>query len=180
MELSWGNKWISRDTESGGLVFDQISYVIDTLKEIKKNPETPNLRRMVVTAWHPGNAAESRLPPCHYTFCLNVTENKLNCHLTQRSADIALGVPFNIACYSLLTFLLAKETGFEPGEFAHTLVDAHVYVDHIEGLKEQLKRKPAQRPVLKIADKPMLDMSFDDIELEGYNPMPFIKFPVAI
>ena len=177
---NWGKKWISRDKASGQLVFDQIQYVIDTLKEIKVNPETPNLRRMIVTAWHPGNAAESRLPPCHYTFCLNVTGNKLNCHLTQRSADIALGVPFNIACYSLLTFLLAKETGFEPGEFAHTLIDAHIYVDQIDGLKTQLKRKPGKRPELIIADKPMLEMDFDDIKLKGYDPQPFIKFPVAV
>ena len=177
---NWGTKWISRDRESGGLVFDQIQYIIDTLKEIKVNPETPNLRRMIVSAWHPGNAAESKLPPCHYTFCFNVTGNRLNCHLTQRSADIALGVPFNIACYSLLTCLLAKETGFEVGEFAHTLIDAHVYVDHIDGLKTQLKRTPTERPRLLIADKPMLEMDFNDIKLEGYNPQPFIKFPVAV
>ncbi|MDC7124388.1 MAG: thymidylate synthase [Spirochaetales bacterium] len=177
---NWGTKWISRDKASGGLVFDQIQYIIDTLKEIKINPETSNLRRMIVSAWHPGNAAESKLPPCHYTFCFNVTGNKLNCHLTQRSADIALGVPFNIACYSLLTFLLAKETGFEAGEFAHTLIDAHIYVDHIEGLKTQLERKPGKRPDLIIADKPMLEMTFDDIKIENYNPQPVIKFPVAV
>jgi thymidylate synthase len=177
---NWGTKWISRDEASGGLVFDQISYIIDTLKEIKINPETPNLRRMIVSAWHPGNAAESKLPPCHYTFCFNVTGNKLNCHLTQRSADIALGVPFNIACYSLLTILLAKETGFEPGEFAHTLVDAHIYSDHIDGLREQLKRSPGERPELLIADKPLLDLCFEDIKLQGYNPQPVIRFPVAV
>ena len=177
---NWGTRWISTDPETGSPVFDQISYIIDTLKEIRVNPETPNLRRMIVSAWHPGNAAESRLPPCHYTFCFNVTGNRLNCHLTQRSADIALGVPFNIACYSLLTILLAKETGYEPGEFAHTLVDAHIYVDHIEGLKEQLKRKPGKRPRLNIADKPLMEMTFGDIELVDYNPMPFIKFPVAV
>ena len=138
------------------------------------------MRRLVVTAWHPGNAAESLLPPCHYSFCFNVTGGKLNCHLTQRSADIALGVPFNLACYSLLTMMLAKETGFEAGEFAHTLVDAHIYENHIDAIKTQLERKPGKLPSLEIADKPFFDLTFDDIKLKDYNPQPFIKFEVAV
>ena len=101
---NWGTKWVKEDS-NGGKTFDQIQYVIDTLKEIKQNPTTQRLRRMVVVAWHPANAAESKLPPCHYTFCFNVIGDKLNCHLTQRSGDIALGIPFNLACYSLLTMV---------------------------------------------------------------------------
>lgn len=176
----WGKKWITEDPVTGMKTFDQIRYIIDSLKEIKRNPEAASLRRLVVTAWHPANAAESKLPPCHYTFCFNVSGNKLNCHLTQRSADIALGVPFNIACYSLLTMMIAKETGFEPGEFAHTLIDAHIYENHIEGLKMQLKRKPGKLPLVKIADKPFDRLGFDDIELIGYDPQSFIKFEVAV
>lgn len=176
----WGNKWIYVDKETGQKVFDQIQYVIDTLKEIKENPTTPRLRRMVVTAWHPGNAAESKLPPCHYTFCFNVIGDKLNCHLTQRSGDIALGIPFNLSCYSLLTMMIAKETGYNIGEFAHTIIDAHIYENHIEGLKEQLKREPRALPTIKIADKPINELKFEDITLENYNPHPQIKFEVAV
>jgi thymidylate synthase len=176
----WGSKWVFKDPENGAMVFDQIQYVIDTLKEIKSNPLTPNLRRMVVSAWHPGNAAESRLPPCHYTFCFNVLGNKLNCHLTQRSCDIALGVPFNLACYSLLTLMLAKETGFEPGEFAHTLIDAHIYENHVEGLKEQLERSSRTLPKIEIANKPFNELRFEDIALKNYDPHPPIKFPVSV
>lgn len=109
-----------------------------------------------------------------------MTGNKLNCHLTQRSADIALGVPFNIACYSLMTLLFAREAGLEPGEFAHTLVDAHIYVDHIEGLQEQLTRTPYPLPTVKIADKPFDKLGFEDIVLENYQCHPLIKFPVAV
>ena len=177
---NWGDKWVSRDPETGEKVFDQIKYIVDSLHELKKNPESPALRRLVVSAWHPGNAAESLLPPCHYSFCFNVTGGKLNCHLTQRSADIALGVPFNLACYSLLTMMLAKETGFQPGEFAHTLIDAHIYENHIDAIKTQLERTPGKLPSLEIADKPFFDLSFDDIKLKDYNPQPFIKFDVAV
>ena len=176
----WATKWVTTDPVTGQKTFDQIQYVIDSLKEIKKNPESPALRRLVVSAWHPANAAESLLPPCHYSFCFNVTGGKLNCHLTQRSADIALGVPFNIACYALLTMMLAKETGFEVGEFAHTLIDAHIYENHIDGLKEQLTRTPGKLPTVKIADKPFNELTPDDIELIGYEPQGFIKFGVAV
>ena len=177
---NWGSKWISTDPETGEKVFDQIKYIIDSLHEIKKNPDSPSLRRLVVTAWHPANAAESRLPPCHYSFCFNVTNGRLNCHLTQRSADIALGVPFNLACYSLLTMMIAKEAGLIPGEFAHTLVDAHIYENHIEAIKMQLERKPGKLPEIEIADKPFFDLTFDDISLKNYNPQPVIKFKVAV
>ena len=135
---------------------------------------------MIVVAWNPGNATISKLPPCHYTFAFNVLGNKLNCHLTQRSGDIALGIPFNLACYSLLTMMLAKECGYEVGEFSHTIIDAHIYENHIEGLKEQLTRKPLKLPKIKIADKPFNELTFDDIKLEDYESYPLIKFEVAV
>jgi thymidylate synthase len=176
---NWGDKWTTVE-ENGQKTFDQIQYVIDTLREIKKNPNTSAQRRMVVSAWHPANAAESKLPPCHYSFCFSVKAGKLNCHLTQRSGDIALGIPFNLACYSLLTMMIAKETGYELGEFAHTIIDAHIYENHVEGLKEQLKREPKALPNLEIADKPFHELSFEDIKLTDYNPDPAIKFEVAV
>ena len=176
----WGDKWTTTDRETGEKVFDQIEFVLDTLKEIKTNPTTRNLRRMVVSAWHPGNAAESKLPPCHYTFCFSVKAGKLNCHLTQRSGDIALGIPFNLACYALLTHMLAKEAGYEVGEFAHTIVDAHIYENHIDGLKKQILREPRPLPVLRLADKPFDALGFEDISFEGYDPHPGIKFEVAV
>lgn len=176
----WGTKWVHTDKETGQKVFDQIQYVIDTLRELKHNPTSRNLRRMVVVAWHPGNAAESKLPPCHYTFCFNVLGNKLNCHLTQRSGDIALGIPFNLACYSLLTLIMANECGYEPGEFAHTIIDAHVYENHIDGLREQLTRTPKTLPTITIAKKSIWDLKFEDFTLENYNPDPLIKFEVAV
>lgn len=177
---NWIAKWTYMDPATGTPVFDQIRYIIDTLKEIRINPETANLRRLVVSAWHPGNAAESKLPPCHYTFCFNVSAGKLNCHLTQRSGDIALGIPFNLACYSLLTMMLAKECGFEPGEFAHTIVDAHVYVNHIDGLKEQMTRTPLALPKMAIADKAFFDLEFDDFKLRDYTSAGKISFEVAV
>ncbi|WP_254768115.1 thymidylate synthase [Salinilacihabitans rarus] len=120
---SWpdaGHRWVTEEAD-GRQTFDQLRYVIDTLSD------APNSRRLVVDAWHPANAAVSTLPPCHYTFVFNVQGDRLNCHLTQRSGDVALGIPFNIAAYALLTKVVAQQTGFEPGAFAHTVVDAHVY-----------------------------------------------------
>jgi thymidylate synthase len=119
---SWpdeSHRWVTE--EDGRRTFDQLQYIVDTLSE------SPNSRRLVVNAWHPANAAVSTLPPCHYSFVFNVQGDRLNCHLTQRSGDVALGVPFNIAAYALLTKVVARQTGFEPGTFAHTVVDAHVY-----------------------------------------------------
>jgi len=163
---------------------DQIQYVIDTLKT------NPYSRRLIVSAWEPGNAIRSKLPPCHYTFAFNVNDGKLNCHLSQRSGDIALGIPFNLAAYSLLTQIIARETGFEPGYFAHTIIDAHIYVadkgspmeryDHLEGLKEQLKRDPLPLPQLKIANKPINELKFEDFELIGYQSHERIRFEVAV
>lgn len=163
---------------------DQIKYVID---EINRNP---NSRRLVVSAWEPGNATSSKLPPCHYSFVFNVNSGKLNCHLTQRSGDLALGIPFNLAAYSLLTQVIAQQVGLELGEFAHTIVDAHIYIgekgtenekyDHLEGLKEQLTREPLPLPQLKITNKPIDDLKFEDFELVNYQYHDKIKFEVAV
>ncbi|RKY92321.1 MAG: thymidylate synthase [Ignavibacteriae bacterium] len=163
---------------------DQIQYVID---EIKRNPSS---RRLVVTAWEPGNATTSKLPPCHYSFVFNVNNGKLNCHLTQRSGDIALGIPFNLAAYSLLTKVIAQQVGLEAGEFAHTIIDAHIYVaaegsetenyDHLVGLKEQLTREPLALPRLRIKDKPLDELQFEDFELINYRHHDKITFEVAV
>jgi thymidylate synthase len=170
-------EWVVREV-------DQIQYIIN---ELKRNPYS---RRLVVTAWEPGNATASKLPPCHYTFAFNVTNGKLNCHLTQRSGDIALGIPFNLAAYSLLTQIIAQEVNLEPGYFAHTVIDAHIYVadkntpyekyDHTEGLREQLKRTPLPLPKLKIARKPIDELTFEDFELIDYHPYEKIRFEVAV
>ena len=153
---------------------DQIGRIIEILKT------DPNSRRMVVTAWEPGNALNSKLPPCHYTFAFNVQDNKLNCHLTQRSGDIAIGIPFNLACYCLLTQILAQETGLNLGFFSHTIVDAHIYVNHVDGLREQLKRAPKPLPRVEIARKPIDTLQFDDFTLIGYDCYEPIKFEVAV
>ncbi len=172
--------------DDGTLTFDQLGYVVDTLRT------NPMSRRMVVTAWHPANAAVSLLPPCHYTFCFNVSPAEdggldyLNCHLSQRSADLALGVPFNLACYALLTDALAQLTGLRPGRFAHTLIDAHIYENHVDGLREQLTREPLPAPTLHVAKHPdgrpkdLDELGFDDFTLEGYEHRDAIRFPVAV
>jgi thymidylate synthase len=163
---------------------DQIKYIIEELKS------KPYSRRLVVTAWEPGNAIKSKLPPCHYSFAFNVNDGRLNCHLTQRSGDIALGIPFNLAAYSILTQIIAQEVGLDLGFFAHTIIDAHIYVaekgsplekyDHLEGLKEQLKREPLPLPKLKIAKKPIDELRFEDFELINYQYYEKIKFEVAV
>jgi len=176
-EKNKDGQWIVREV-------DQIKYVIE---EIARNP---NSRRLVVNAWEPGNATKSKLPPCHYSFVFNVTDKKLNCHLTQRSGDIALGIPFNLAAYSILTQIIAQQTGLGVGQFAHTIVDAHIYVgdkgtemekyDHLEGLKEQIKREPLPLPQLKIVNKPIDELVFEDFELLNYQHHEKIKFEVAV
>lgn len=163
---------------------DQIRYVID---EIRRNP---NSRRLVVTAWEPGNAIASRLPPCHYTFAFQVQDGRLNCHLNQRSGDIALGIPFNLAAYSTLTTMIAQEVGLRPGVFSHFIVDAHIYTrsedgsnaeyDHVPGLREQLAREPRPLPRLVVAQKPLDELRFEDFRVEGYDPHPKIDFKVAV
>ncbi|MDZ7692981.1 MAG: thymidylate synthase [Balneolaceae bacterium] len=154
--------------------FDQVERAIDMLKN------NPNSRRIVVSAWHPGLLHKMALPPCHLMYIFNVSDGKLNCHLTQRSGDIALGIPFNLACYATLTMAIANEVGLEYGTFAHTIVDAHIYENHIEGLKEQLTREPRELPRLEIADKPVDELTFEDFTLHDYDPHPSIKFEVAV
>lgn len=180
-----GETWVGpehphvRREADGSLSFDQLGYVIE---ELRRNPFS---RRLVVSAWHPANAAASRLPPCHFAWVLSVEEaedgrRRLNCHLTQRSADLALGVPFNLACYALLTQAIAQEVGLEPGVFAHTLIDCHVYVNHVEGLEEQLARAPFPAPRLEIAPGPLDALAFEDVRLLGYRHHEAIRFPVAV
>lgn len=179
---AWAAKepWVKKDSESGGLVFDQLAYLVDSIKEVVRDPAHPSARRLLVTAWHPANAAVSKLPPCHYTFCFYVDKERLSVHLTQRSADIAIGVPFNLACYSLLTMMLAQECGLLPGEFAHSIVDAHIYRNQIDGVKQQLTREPLPLPRINIADKPFFALTADDIELVNYRCHPPINFAVAV
>jgi thymidylate synthase len=169
----YGKQW--RDWESkDGRHIDQIQNVID---QIKTNP---NSRRLIVNAWNVGEIDKMALPPCHMFFQFYVVKGRLDCQLYQRSADIALGVPFNIASYAALMMMVAQECGLEPGIFTHTMGDAHIYLNHIEGLKEQLTRIPKKLPTLKIAKKPFWDLKFEDFELVGYEHDPFIKFEVAV
>jgi thymidylate synthase len=182
LDTAYGRYWrrfpsAQRDPATGAYVvteIDQIGKVVELLKT------DPTSRRMVVTAWEPGNAFGSRLPPCHYTFVFNVEGHRLNCHLSQRSGDIAIGIPFNLAAYSLLTCILAREATLEPGIFAHTIVDAHVYVNHVEGLREQLQRSPRTLPRLEIAPRGLDELRFEDFRIVDYDPHPAIKFAVAV
>ncbi|QGA80063.1 thymidylate synthase [Candidatus Nanohalobium constans] len=153
-------KWVTEE-EDGRLVFDQIKYAIDTLNG--DNPDrSPNSRRLVINAWHPSNADVSGLPPCHFTFVMNVQNGKLNTHLTQRSGDTALGIPFNIACYSLITKVIAQQTGFESGSFSHTIVDSHIYCgkgergewyrENLKELKSKMREAETNEDYLEIKD----------------------------
>lgn len=182
LETAYGRYWrrfpsAQIDPATGQYVVKEIDQVGEIIKILRTNPHS---RRMVISAWEPGNALFSKLPPCHYTYVFNVQGDRLNCHLTQRSGDIALGIPFNIAAYSLLTMAIAQETGFKPGAFSHTIVDAHIYVNHIDGLKLQLQRTPKPLPQLRIASKPLSELEFDDFELLHYVSDEPIKFEVAV
>ena len=167
----WRN-WPAPD----GRVIDQISMVIDT---IRKNPDS---RRLLVTAWNPADVEKMALPPCHCLFQFYVAGGKLSCQLYQRSADVFLGVPFNIASYALLTLMVAQVTGLEPGEFVHTTGDTHLYKNHFEQVALQLSREPRPLPVMKLNPdvKSIFDFKYEDFTLEGYNPWPAIKAPVAV
>ncbi|MBF0523342.1 MAG: thymidylate synthase [Candidatus Omnitrophica bacterium] len=153
---------------------DQITNAIET---IKKNP---NSRRIIVSAWNVADIERMALPPCHAFFHFYVIKGRLDCQLYQRSADVALGVPFNIASYALLLSMVAKECHLTPGILVHTLGDTHIYLNHIDGVKTQLERKPKPLPTLKLQDKKVLEMTFNDIKIENYQFDPFIKFPIAV
>lgn len=174
-----GSAWVPGQEKQPkeGWVYDETDQVARAIEMLKTNP---NSRRIVVNTWHPGLLDEMGLPPCHLMYIFNVSNGRLNCHLTQRSGDIALGIPFNLACYAALTMAVAQEVGLEPGVFAHTIVDAHIYVNHVDGLREQLTREPKPLPTLEIANKPVDELSFEDFTLKGYDPHPLIRFEVAV
>ncbi|EBH4248105.1 thymidylate synthase [Listeria monocytogenes] len=171
----YGKQWREWKTSQG----ETIDQLADLIEMIKTNP---NSRRLIVSAWNPEDIPNMALPPCHSLFQFYVADGKLSCQLYQRSADIFLGVPFNIASYALLTHLIAREVGLEVGEFIHTMGDAHLYNNHMEQVKEQLSRTPHKLPKLMLSDKPATIFDFDvtDISLDGYNPDPAIKAPISV
>jgi thymidylate synthase len=169
---NWGGAGIDQQGTEKGI--DQLGAAV---AQIKTNPSS---RRIIVSAWNVADIERMALPPCHLLFQFYVSGRRLDCQLYQRSADMALGVPFNIASYALLTTLIAGECDLQPGFFIHTLGDAHIYCNHIEGLKRQLGREPYPLPRLRVAKKPLDEIDFDDIELIDYRHHPFIKFEVAV
>ena len=171
----YGKQWRSWAATDGRII-DQISEVIE---QIKRNPDS---RRLIVSAWNVGELDQMALAPCHVLFQFYVSEGKLSCQLYQRSADIFLGVPFNIASYALLTLMMAQVCGLKPGDFVHTFGDAHLYTNHLEQAELQLSREPRSLPVMHINPdvKNIFDFKFEDFTLEGYDPHPAIKAAVAV
>ena len=171
----YGAQWRSWPTQDGSSI-DQISEVIN---QIKANPDS---RRLIVSAWNVSQIDSMALPPCHAMFQFYVADGKLSCQLYQRSADIFLGVPFNIASYALLVLMIAKVTGLKPGEFVHTLGDAHLYLNHLDQVDEQLKRQPFPLPKMSITKdiKNVLDIEYEDFSLEDYESHPHISAPIAV
>ncbi len=171
----YGYQWRSWPAPDGRHI-DQIAQVV---KEIQHNPDS---RRLIVSAWNVGDLHAMALPACHVLFQFYVSDDRLSCQLYQRSADVFLGVPFNIASYSLLTMMMAQGTGLAPGEFIHTLGDAHLYNNHLEQARLQLTREPRRLPTLKIspAAQSLFDFTFEDFALEGYRPHPHIPAKVAV
>lgn len=171
----YGHQWRSWPTSEGNEI-DQISNLIT---QIKKNPDS---RRLIVSAWNVGEINKMKLPPCHCFFQFYVADGRLSCQLYQRSADIFLGVPFNIASYALLTQMIAHVCDLKYGEFIHTLGDAHIYINHIDQVNEQLSRKPKKLPKIKInpSVKNIFNFKYEDFSLEEYDPYPLIKAPVAV
>jgi thymidylate synthase len=171
----YGKQWRSWAKPDGGSV-DQLRWVLD---EIKRNPDS---RRLVLSAWNPAELDQMALAPCHCLFQFYVADGRLSCQLYQRSADIFLGVPFNIASYALLTQMVAQVSGLEPGDFVQTFGDAHLYSNHIEQTELLLSRAPRALPVLKLNSdvRSLFDFTFDDIVIEGYDPHPAISAPVAV
>ena len=170
----YGYQWRSWP-KGNGEVIDQIVSVIETLKT------NPTSRRMIVSAWNVADVEDMALPPCHTMFQFFVAEGRLSCQLYQRSGDVFLGVPFNIASYALLTMMIARECGLEPGEFIHTLGDAHLYLNHLDQAAEQLSREPRKLPTMRLnpAVASVFDYKYEDFELEGYDPYPTIKAPLS-
>jgi len=171
----YGAQWRSWRT-ADGTVIDQISQVVD---QIQTNPDS---RRLIVSAWNVGEVSKMALPPCHLLFQFYIAESRLSCQLYQRSADIFLGVPFNIASYSLLTLMVAQVTGLQPGEFVHTLGDAHLYTNHFEQARLQLSREPRSLPTMRLNPevRDIFSFTIDDFALENYDPHPHIKAAVAV
>jgi thymidylate synthase len=171
----YGHQWRSWNAADGRTI-DQISEVVKMIKE------KPDSRRMMVSAWNPGDVDKMALPPCHVMFQFYVSEGKLSCQLYQRSADIFLGVPFNIASYALLTMMMAQVTGLKAGEFIHTFGDAHIYLNHTEQVALQLSRelRPLPKMIINPEVKDIFGFHFEDFTLEGYDPHPHIKAPVAV
>ena len=168
-------QWRSWPAPDGSSI-DQIGEVVRQLKE------DPDSRRIIVSAWNVSEIDKMALPPCHCLFQFYVAEGKLSCQLYQRSCDIFLGVPFNIASYALLTMMVAQVTGLKPGEFVHTFGDTHLYLNHLDQAKEQLSREPRALPQMKLnpAVKDIFAFRYEDFTLEGYDPHPAIKAPVAV
>ncbi len=171
----YGRQWRSWEKPDGGTV-DQIAWLVD---EIRRNPDS---RRLIVTAWNPADLDRMALAPCHCLFQFYVARGRLSCQLYQRSADVFLGVPFNIASYALLTHMIAQVTGLAPGEFVHTLGDAHLYLNHLDQARLQLGREPRSLPRLRLnpAVRSLFDFRYEDVTIEGYDPHPAIKAPVAV
>ena len=171
----YGAQWRSWPAPDGRQI-DQISQLIEQIRA------TPDSRRLLVSAWNPAEVDNMALPPCHCLFQFNVADGRLSCQLYQRSADIFLGVPFNIASYALLTLMIAQVTDLEPGDFVHTFGDAHLYLNHLEQVDLQLSREPLPLPVMKLNPdiRSVFDFRYEDFELQGYESHPHIKAPVAV
>ncbi len=171
----YGAQWRSWRTPGGGTI-DQLRQVVE---QIRSHPDS---RRLMVTAWNPGELAEMALPPCHCLFQFYVADGKLSCQLYQRSADIFIGVPFNIASYALLTMMVAQVSGLKPGDFVHTFGDAHLYSNHLEQARLQLQREPRPLPrlVLNPEVRSLFDFVYDDVAVTGYDPHPHIKAAVSV
>jgi len=171
----YGYQWRSWPTPDGGHI-DQISDVLDRIRR------SPDSRRLIVSAWNVADVNKMALPPCHLLFQFYVAEDRLSCQMYQRSADVFLGVPFNIASYALLTMMVAQVCDLQPGEFIHTFGDAHLYTNHLEQARLQLSREPRELPTMRINPelKSLFDFQFSDFQLENYSPHPHISAPVAV